>query len=77
VPASSPGGSPHDQPASVLLPKYPGLDTYARVLESGDATFGASVHLGSGSAGNAVVVDSGGARVLLDAGFSCRAPAAG
>ena len=28
--------------------------------------------LGSGSAGNAVVVDSGGARVLLDAGFSCR-----
>jgi len=27
-----------------LLPKYPGLDTYARVLESGDATFGASVH---------------------------------
>jgi len=27
-----------------LLPKYPGLDTYARVLECGDATFGASVH---------------------------------
>jgi len=27
-----------------LLPKYPGLDTYARVLESGDATFGASIH---------------------------------
>jgi len=27
-----------------LLPKYPGLDTYARVLECGDVTFGASVH---------------------------------
>jgi phosphoribosylglycinamide formyltransferase-1 len=27
-----------------LLPKYPGLDTYARVLEAGDTTFGASVH---------------------------------
>jgi phosphoribosylglycinamide formyltransferase-1 len=27
-----------------LLPKYPGMDTYARVLESADATFGASVH---------------------------------
>jgi phosphoribosylglycinamide formyltransferase-1 len=27
-----------------LLPKYPGLDTYARVLEASDATFGASVH---------------------------------
>lgn len=28
--------------------------------------------LGSGSRGNAVVVESGGRRVLLDAGFSCR-----
>lgn len=28
--------------------------------------------LGSGSAGNAVVVESGGTRLLLDAGFSCR-----
>jgi phosphoribosylglycinamide formyltransferase-1 len=27
-----------------LLPKYPGLDTYARVLEAGDATYGSSVH---------------------------------
>lgn len=27
-----------------LLPKYPGLDTYARVLAAGDATYGASVH---------------------------------
>jgi phosphoribosylglycinamide formyltransferase-1 len=27
-----------------LLPKYPGLDTYARALEGGDTTFGASVH---------------------------------
>lgn len=30
------------------------------------------VVLGSGSAGNAVVVESGGRRLLLDAGFSCR-----
>jgi phosphoribosyl 1,2-cyclic phosphodiesterase len=30
------------------------------------------VVLGSGSGGNAVVVESNGARVLLDAGFSCR-----
>jgi phosphoribosyl 1,2-cyclic phosphodiesterase len=30
------------------------------------------VVLGSGSGGNAVVVESGGARVLVDAGFSCR-----
>ncbi|MEO8275693.1 MAG: MBL fold metallo-hydrolase [Thermoanaerobaculia bacterium] len=28
--------------------------------------------LGSGSGGNAVVVESGGTRVLIDAGFSCR-----
>ena len=28
--------------------------------------------LGSGSGGNAVVVESGGERILLDAGFSCR-----
>ncbi len=28
--------------------------------------------LGSGSAGNAVVVESGGRRILIDAGFSCR-----
>jgi phosphoribosyl 1,2-cyclic phosphodiesterase len=28
--------------------------------------------LGSGSGGNAVVVESGGRRILLDAGFSCR-----
>lgn len=28
--------------------------------------------LGSGSSGNAVVVESGGRRVLIDAGFSCR-----
>jgi len=28
--------------------------------------------LGSGSGGNAVVVESGGARILVDAGFSCR-----
>jgi phosphoribosyl 1,2-cyclic phosphodiesterase len=28
--------------------------------------------LGSGSRGNAVVVESGGCRILLDAGFSCR-----
>lgn len=27
-----------------LLPKYRGLDTYARVLEAGDATYGSSVH---------------------------------
>lgn len=27
-----------------LLPKYPGLDTYARVLAAGDTTYGASVH---------------------------------
>ena len=30
------------------------------------------VVLGSGSGGNAVVVESGGRRILLDAGFSCR-----
>jgi phosphoribosyl 1,2-cyclic phosphodiesterase len=30
------------------------------------------VVLGSGSGGNAVVVESGGVRILLDAGFSCR-----
>lgn len=30
------------------------------------------VVLGSGSAGNAVVVESGGRRILIDAGFSCR-----
>lgn len=30
------------------------------------------VVLGSGSGGNAVVVDSGGERLLVDAGFSCR-----
>lgn len=28
-----------------LLPKYPGLDTYARALEAGDAKAGCSVHL--------------------------------
>lgn len=28
--------------------------------------------LGSGSAGNAVIVESGGRRILIDAGFSCR-----
>src|SRR5207245_3919836 len=28
--------------------------------------------LGSGSAGNATCIDGGGARILLDAGFSCR-----
>jgi phosphoribosyl 1,2-cyclic phosphodiesterase len=28
--------------------------------------------LGSGSGGNAVVVESGGRRILIDAGFSCR-----
>ena len=28
-----------------LLPKYPGLDTHARVLAAGDAEHGASVHL--------------------------------
>ncbi len=27
-----------------LLPKYPGLDTYARTLEAGDPVYGASVH---------------------------------
>jgi phosphoribosylglycinamide formyltransferase-1 len=27
-----------------LLPKYPGLDTYARTLAAGDAVYGASVH---------------------------------
>jgi len=27
-----------------LLPKYPGLDTYARTLDAGDASFGSSVH---------------------------------
>ena len=27
-----------------LLPKYPGLDTYARVLAAGDPVYGASVH---------------------------------
>ena len=31
-----------------LLPKYPGLDTYARALAAGDATFGASVHYVTG-----------------------------
>jgi phosphoribosyl 1,2-cyclic phosphodiesterase len=31
-----------------------------------------AVVLGSGSRGNAVVVESGGARILIDAGFSCR-----
>ncbi len=30
------------------------------------------VVLGSGSAGNATCIEGGGARVLLDAGFSCR-----
>lgn len=30
------------------------------------------VVLGSGSAGNAVVVECGGSRILIDAGFSCR-----
>ncbi|MGB5778774.1 MAG: formyltransferase family protein, partial [Allopontixanthobacter sediminis] len=28
-----------------LLPKYRGLDTYARALEAGDTVAGASVHL--------------------------------
>ena len=28
--------------------------------------------LGSGSAGNSLVVESGGRRILIDAGFSCR-----
>ena len=27
-----------------LLPKYPGLDTYRRVLEAGDAWHGSTVH---------------------------------
>ena len=27
-----------------LLPKYPGLDTYNRVLEAGDSEYGASIH---------------------------------
>jgi phosphoribosyl 1,2-cyclic phosphodiesterase len=31
-----------------------------------------AVVLGSGSGGNAVVVESGGRRILIDAGFSCR-----
>lgn len=31
-----------------------------------------AVVLGSGSSGNAVVIESGGERLLLDAGFSCR-----
>ena len=34
------------------------------------------VVLGSGSAGNATCIEGGGARILLDAGFSCRELAA-